>query len=161
VIAIGIDPGVETGFAVWNVARKQFISIESMKIHKAMQRVKDIQLTANEFSRLAIVIVEDARKRRVFTVADKNQEKYGAGVREGVGSAKRDAKIWDDYLTELGVLFVMNTPRTGKAKKDAALFKMLTKWEGRTNEHMRDAAMLVAGIDESHVKMALRFNQTK
>ena len=36
--------------------------------------------------------------------------------------------------------------RLAGAKLDAAAFKRLTSWQGRTSEHGRDAAMLVWGI---------------
>ena len=56
---------------------------------------------------------------------------------------KRDAKIWEDFLNSLGVKFAMVAPSKGLTKLDASKFKQTTKWEKQTNEHSRDAAMLV------------------
>ena len=38
-IYIGIDPGVKTGFAVWDSYKKQFIAIETLMIHEAFDQV--------------------------------------------------------------------------------------------------------------------------
>ena len=36
-------------------------------------------------------------------------------------------------------------PKDNKTKLNADQFSRITKWEGRTNEHGRDAAMLIFG----------------
>ena len=38
-IAIGIDPGTNTGFAVWNITEQRFESISCLKIHQALDEV--------------------------------------------------------------------------------------------------------------------------
>ena len=65
---------------------------------------------------------------------------------QGVGSAKRDASIWEDYLTDLGVEFEMVAPKRNITKLSQERFKVITGWQNRTNEHGRDAAMLVFGF---------------
>jgi hypothetical protein len=92
-----------------------------------------------------LVICEDARLRRSFGRMDKLQAKYGAAVREGAGAAKRDAKIWDDYLRSLGVPYLMRKPAA--TKYDAQTFARMSAWPDRTNEHQRDAGMIVLGIN--------------
>ena len=64
---------------------------------------------------------------------------------QGVGSVKRDASIWEAYLTDLGVWFEMVAPKRNLTKITHETFVNMTKWKGRTNEHKRDAAMLVFG----------------
>ena len=129
---IGIDTGVNTGVAVWDCDRKKLIEVISLPIHRA------INFIAVEFlkDKSIHVRVEDARKRKWF----------GKGGREklqGAGSIKRDAKIWEDFLTDIGVSFELVAPKDNKTKLSAESFKSLTKWEGKTNEHSRDSAMLV------------------
>jgi hypothetical protein len=94
-----------------------------------------------------IVIFEDARQRRWFGSRDRNQIKYGAGVREGVGSVKRDCLIWEEFLLDLGVPFIARSPKSGSTKKNARHFEVLTGWKARTNEHARDAALIVYGLN--------------
>lgn len=87
--------------------------------------------------------VEDARLRK--WIPYQKNEKAEAGRREGAGSVKRDAKIWEDFLTDIGADFEMVAPKNNKTKVTAAFFKKLTGYQGKTNEHERDAAMLVVG----------------
>lgn len=140
-ILVGIDPGVETGFALWKTSPAELLSVESWSILNAMK------LLANMRAEVGLVIVEDARKRKWYGHMDREQSKYGAGVREGVGSVKRDCAIWEEYLQGLGLPFEMRYPSGTKLKSEP--FARLTGFAGRTNEHGRDAAMIVFGMNES------------
>ena len=140
-LKIGIDTGVNTGFAV--VRNVKLESVECLQIHQALERVKGF-LEAGEDVK---VFVEDARQRKWIP------SQRGREVLQGVGSVKRDALIWEDFLKDLvnqygeaRVSFRMMPPKSNKTKLDAAPFQRLTGWEGRTNVHGRDAAMLVYGM---------------
>ena len=131
---IGIDPGVNTGFAVWNRERKEFVVITCDKIHEIMVMVKLFQQnlgTENIFIRL-----EDARLRTWFGNS-------GRGQLQGAGSIKRDCGIWQDFLEDLGLQYELVPPKKNRTKVSAEWFKATTKYTGRTNNHARDAAMLV------------------
>jgi len=129
---ICIDPGVNTGYAIWDNADKRFIIIDTASIHLVMDVVKK----RNGITTL--VRVEDARKRKWFGNA--GREKL-----QGVGSIKRDCKIWEDFLIELGIKFELVAPKNNKTKLSADNFNKLTKWDKRTSQHARDAAMLAYG----------------
>ena len=143
-ILLGIDPGTETGLARWVTTTQQLQRVESMTILQAMRVV---ELEACQRMPDLFVIFEDARKRKWYGKMDREQTKYGAGVREGVGSVKRDCAIWEEFLGGLGVAFEMRYPSATKLKAEP--FARLTGWPSRTNEHARDAAMIVFGINES------------
>lgn len=132
---IGIDPGVNTGYAVWDCKKKEIVAVSSWEIHRVMAFVKS-DVHNNIFVR-----VEDARKRKWFG----NDYKTNDAKKQNVGKVKRDCKIWEDYLTYLGVAFEMIHPIKGGTKIKAEPFKKLTGWEKQTNEHGRDAAMIVFG----------------
>lgn len=132
---IGIDAGANTGFALWDSQDKCLKLVESMKIHEAMQLIANLSKDELENT---FIRIEDARKREWFGNAGK--EKL-----QGAGSVKRDCTIWEDYLTDLGADFLMVPPKNNRTKMNADAFKKLTKWDARTNEHARDAAMLVFG----------------
>lgn len=152
-IVIGIDPGVMTGLAVWSVTNSMLTIVESMLIHQAIRIV--------EARQPELVIFEDARLRNWFgSRGDRNAQKYGAGVREGVGSVKRDCKIWEDYLRELAVPFIARKPQAGSTKWSAAQFKAITKWPQRTNNHARDAAALVYGLELQQVRSLVQMRDT-
>ena len=142
-ILIGIDTGVNTGFAV-AVDRGnggELEQVESLSITQAMEKVKAL-IEEWEIGNVCLYI-EDARKRTWFGNADARQARSGAGVREGIGSVKRDAQIWEDWCKEQGFKFLMIHPAANATKKKATDFKRMTGWVGHTNEHARDAAMLV------------------
>jgi hypothetical protein len=131
---IGIDPGVNTGIAIWNKTGKCLGSIRTLPIHQAMGIVYKYKGTDSVFVR-----VEDARQRKWF--GERAEQKQ-----QGAGSVKRDCKIWEDLLTDLNIPFEMVAPRKGMTKYSAAAFKKLTGYEGKTSEHARDAGMLVFGL---------------
>lgn len=130
---VGIDTGVNTGIAVWDMNWKMFTMVETVKIHRAMELVKLITI-----DNVIKVRVEDARQRKWFGSA--GREKL-----QGVGSVKRDAVIWEDFLTDLKVDFEMVAPKNNSTKMDAKTFKAMTGYNGSTTDHGRDAGMLVFG----------------
>lgn len=133
---IGIDPGKETGFAVWDHDAKYLAEVTTMSITQAMERVRMMSdVLGRENIRLYI---EDARQRKWYGRTGRERLK-------GAGSICRDSTIWDDFCKELGVEYVMVAPRHNTTKLDAKPFQVLTGWQGRTSNHARDAAMLVFG----------------
>ena len=134
-ILIGIDTGVKTGYAVAmdHGNGGELHQVECLSITKAMQAVQEIKaIHGKENLKLYI---EDARKRTWFT--------GGKEKAQGVGSVKRDAQIWEDWCIEQEFNYIMVHPKANATKTKADLFKKITGWTGRTNEHARDAAMLV------------------
>ena len=72
--------------------------------------------------------------------------KNAKAKQQGAGSVKRDCTIWADFLGGHGIPFKTVSPLKKGAKVDAATFiKLSGGWQGRTNEHGRDAALLVLG----------------
>lgn len=137
-IYIGIDTGVNTGIAIWDSEKKAFRLIATTKIHRAMAVVKEYAVKQN-----IVVRCEDARKRTWFGTHTAKEDRARL---QGAGSVKRDCGIWEDYLNDLNVSFEMVAPKNNATKMSAESFKRLTGWKERTNEHGRDAAMLVFGF---------------
>ena len=131
---IGIDTGTKTGFAVWEDGKLQVV--ESMTITQAMRKI----LTAYPYQTTKLYI-EDARKWIGFNGKTKTTD----ARLQGAGSVKREASIWEDWCKENGYQAIFIKPMGKGLKKSAEDFKRITKWEGRTNEHSRDAAMIVYG----------------
>jgi len=142
---IGIDTGVNTGFAVWDTKTQTFECVDCVKIHEAMHRVAHLAKTNDVEVRF-----EDARQRR--WIPDTHNIRREMGRRQGAGSVKRDSGIWQDFLQDIGVSFTMRAPRYNCTKLSAEAFRSLTKWQKRTNEHGRDAAMLVFGETDTRLK---------
>lgn len=133
---IGIDCGVKTGFCVYSKWDKRIRKIDTVKIHVAMEAVKNWhQQNPGE----VLVRVEDARQATFGRQLDFNKA-------QGAGSIKRDAKIWEDYLEDIGVDYEMVRPNKKTTKWTAEAFKKVTGHSESGNEHARDAAMIVFGF---------------
>lgn len=141
---IGIDTGTHTGIAVWDSQCHSFRQIECVKIHEAMRMVEEYKRLAYEECQGLVVKIEDPRQRTWFGTEKMSREEERKRL-QGVGSVKRDASIWDDFLSDLGVDYEMIAPKRNVTKLSHEAFVALTKYPGRTNEHKRDAAMLVFG----------------
>ena len=131
-VVIGIDPGVNTGVAVADGGK--LIRVESMNAVEAegcvMQCIEMYGLP-NVFVRF-----EDARMRQWFG-------SKGVEALQGAGSIKRDCSRWEEFLTHHNIPHARIAPKANRTKLTADQFKRITGWQGRTNEHARDAAMLV------------------
>ena len=132
---IGIDTGVNTGYAVAEDKGNggELFEVRSLTITQAMSRT--LEFVVHYGKENVCLFIEDARQRTWFT--------GGREKAQGVGSVKRDAQIWEDWCTEQGIHFKMIHPAANATKMKAPEFKRMTGWTGRTNEHARDAAMLV------------------
>ena len=131
-LLIGIDAGVNTGFATWD---GESLTLDTLTITRAMAKV----MVLKEATDCNIhVFVEDARKRHWFGNAGRERLM-------GAGSVMRDCSIWEDFLTEQGIQFTLVPPKYNMTKLDADRFRAMTHYKGKTNEHNRDAAMLVFG----------------
>jgi hypothetical protein len=133
-IYIGIDPGVKTGYAVWSPYSKSFKEIGAGHMLTIMNIVlRTCRLDDH------MVIIEDARKRKKFDRKDWDPKKY-----QGVGSVKRDCQLWEEFCQMNAINFIMRHPRNTKTTAES--FKKMTGYNKSTNEHSRDAAMIVYGL---------------
>jgi len=131
---VGIDPGVSTGFAVYDRHEKVLLQVSTLTILTAMTRVLDLIAHGCEIE----LLFEDARLRRFFGTK-------GREVLQGAGSIKRDCSIWQEFCELHGIKYTAIAPQNARTKVDAVLFGKLTGYTGRTSEHSRDASMLVFG----------------
>lgn len=133
-LVVGIDPGVQTGFASWDLSVQKLRDVATESIVSAMVRVQEL----HEDGLLHSVVFEDARLRTWF--GSKGREAL-----QGAGSIKRDCQVWAEWLAHIGCSYRAVSPQAKGRKVDAATFARLTRWTKRTSEHARDAAMLIVG----------------
>lgn len=132
-ILVGVDPGTNTGVAVWNREAQAFDAIATESIVCAQERILSIHKALG-----VEVWFEDARLRTWFSTK-------GREALQGAGSIKRDCAIWEEFCCLYGIKYRAIKPATGQTKWDAEKFKQVTRWDKRTSEHARDAAILVFG----------------
>lgn len=124
---IGIDPGNNTGFAVWNEQESRFQVIETVDFWSAYGKVGTYPIDET------MVVVEVPRGKNNWT-GDTQQI-----TTLNVGGVIREANLLAEGLRRKGYSVKEVHPR---GKVDADGFKRLTGYQGRTNEHNRDAGML-------------------
>ncbi|WP_129714650.1 hypothetical protein [Pedobacter sp. SYP-B3415] len=132
-IIIGIDPGVNTGVAIYNKSTKQLEEVRTCLLHEAFELVISYR------SLITMVRVEDARQRKWFGARAEAKQ-------QGAGSVKRDCGAWEDFLVAKEIPHEFIAPVKGTTKVTAAYFAKLTGWIKKTSNHARDAAMLVWGF---------------
>lgn len=131
---IGIDPGTNTGYAVWNVQRGAFDEVECMKVHKVLTEL--YELWNNNPTSEYLIRIENPNTWKPFGGKRNN------AILQGAGSIKRDYAILTDALTDWGIPFEGVSLHAAPKKLTAEAFRKLTGWQERTNQHGRDAAML-------------------
>ena len=137
-IWFGIDPGVNTGLALWKDGELKVV--ETVNIVRAMGRI----LAAFDQALDDITVVyEDARQRQ-WLPRERNASEY-RGKLMGAGSVKRDCEIWEEFCKVYDIKCIAVRPRPGMTKWSAETFAAVTGWKGRTSNHARDAALLVFG----------------
>lgn len=101
-IWIGIDTGVHTGLAVWDSAQQRMVECMTMKIHEALLYVINANISCQGD---LTVVLEDARMRRWIPREGSVAEWKGRAM--GAGSVKRDATIWEDFLKDYRIPYVL------------------------------------------------------
>lgn len=136
-IVVGIDPGIHTGLAVWDTSTRQFLEIRTVGIVSAMEYLSEIRQDRG----IGLLVFEDARQRTWIPREKDIRQVKGRAM--GAGSVKRDCSIWEEWCKAKGIQFIATRPKTGLTKLTDAYFRGLTGYDRRTNDHGRDAAMLV------------------
>ena len=142
-IWIGIDPGEHTGVAIWDTGQRAFRLLATLPLHKALHLVQTWRDSEPHLADDVRVVFEDARQRTWFP-RERNASEY-RGRLMGAGAAKRDARIWEEFLTDERIPFEAHKPEAGGTKWSADYFARITGYKGRCSEHARDAALLVFG----------------
>ena len=132
---IGIDPGVKTGFAVYNPIEKK-IELETIQLHQGFFKVLRLR---QEFE--IEIVIEDPNKWTFF----KKEDTSAGARRQGAGSVKRDFKAWKDFFEDFNIPFYPVRPERlrNQHAKDEVLFRRITGYTGKSSEHARVAGMLV------------------
>ena len=99
-IFIGIDPGVNTGLAVWDTEKRALRFVDTLSILEAMSYIKTFREVISPDCR---IVFEDARKRQ-WLPRERNLSEY-RGKLMGAGSVKRDCEIWEEFCKRVGVPF--------------------------------------------------------
>ena len=158
-IMIGIDPGVNTGFAVWDAVKREFVTIGTGSFWEA---IRELDKYSNPMPR------PGARHAAVYIEAPQmNRPTFGGGYHNGangvrtrekvsrnVGMNIRDSQLIMEYCAMIGLLYFPIKPgKYTKTKLKSDDFRSITGENRRISEHARDAAMMV--FDKRPFKMPI------
>ncbi len=155
-ICIGIDGGEHTGFAAWNTGTKKFIELVTVDFWTTIEKLKQYQFSCNNGVNLEVYIEDVEANKTVFNVettyrntkAD-HSGKVRAVAKQGinVGKVIDKTNLIISFCERNGIKVIKRKPGASSMTKiDAKKFALITKVKERTNEHCRDAGMLVYGL---------------
>lgn len=141
---IGIDPGTTTGMCIYYKPEKRICNLTSGTLLQCLFLLRESIWWDRINNDQVFIRMEDARLRT--WIPRQKTASRELGRREGAGYVKAHCAIWEDWFKMVGIPHELVEPKRNKTKVDAAYFKKLTGWTGQTNEHSRDAAMLIVGM---------------
>lgn len=140
---LGIDPGVRTGYAIWDAVDGSFVEVSTLPMTEALFKARTFVEAKRTEGLDTILVVEDARQRRWIPRGATWRREIGRAM--GAGSVKRDSQVWGEWAKACAVEVFRVPPRKGMTKWSADTFAAVTRWTKRCSNHARDAALLVWG----------------
>jgi hypothetical protein len=143
---IGIDPGVQCGFAV--ITYGTFREIKALTF---WQTVNELEKAKNISDSLEVWIEDPNKNKPVFFRKHVSNDPKAAAsaqliyrtISQRVGSNKRDSQLLIEYCKLKGIAVI--SVRPSSKKMNARDFAHLTGITNKYNQHERDAAMLIFG----------------
>lgn len=169
---IGLDPGRNNGLALYDAKTKKLISLMTLNFWEVFKKVQELSRTYKIHS---VLIENPALNKPVFMSGEqkahlqkafedlnryarinedgfkKAMDEVDSAIRihskkaQNVGRNKEHAHLLIDWFERNNYLIIEIRPSI--PKMDHKSFCEYTGWTQRTNEHVRDAARLVYGID--------------
>lgn len=142
---IGIDCGVKTGICIYYAQTKTICKLTSGTLVEVMFSLLYPSIWFDRINAGQVFMrIEDARLRK--WIPKQKTETAERGRREGAGYVKAHCAIWEDFCKHFGIPYELVAPKNNTTKVSAEYFRMLTGYKDKTNNHMRDSAMLVVGF---------------
>ena len=138
-VILGLDPGVHTGLAVFQRGELvELATISPASIYSAL-----VQWSPKR------VIFEDSRLQS-HSWTTHAARAAALKMARNIGEVDGYCRIIVDYCELLGIMAHGVSPKGKGAKMDADSFRELTGWQGRTNQHERDSAMVCWPYRRAH-----------
>lgn len=136
---IGIDVGIHNGFAVWDKTAKRIIELDT---YKTWEVITCLLVKKNDEVEFTVRIENPNTWVNYGTLTTKEVN----GRKQGAGSVKRSYQVLIEFFEDNNIKYEAVSLRSSLKKLKADKFKMLTGIDMKTNEHERDACMMVFGI---------------
>lgn len=144
-LLIGLDPGQQNGFAVWD--GEKFLKMKTLTFWELVAELREIRDYAkSEGIELHVRLEWPVANKPVFDRANANEIGKRLRIAQNVGQNKNDAIRIAEFMEDNGISYEKCTPnKNSMINLNAERFRMITKYEGRTSQHVRDAAGYVWG----------------
>jgi len=137
-----IDPGVKTGIAIiegTNLKPEKILEVDTTDFWGCYDKYNSSLPLKSPFDK--IVIENPGFKKLTFGKRDKNQRVQDTKS-QNVGQVIREADLLAEGFEREGFNVARISPNKSYCKKSKEYVLRLTGFEGRTNEHNRDALMM-------------------
>lgn len=128
---LGIDPGANTGVA--HIVGGELTKLQTIAPH-------EIERTLREAAPDRVVFEDSRLQSHIWTKADGIAKV--AKIARNVGEIDAWCRLITAVCGELGIPAHGISPKSKGAKTKEVDFIAATGWQGRSNEHTRDAAMV-------------------
>lgn len=139
---LGIDPGVKTGFAVYDRGKRELRICDTLSFWDTVDKLEEFTIDCglSGFE----VILEDNSANATFRGRGRNPAAHSAmeKISRNVGSVQRDQQLLVEYMISKGIKHRLIKPTHSTTKMNDELFKKITGWKARTSSHSRDAGIL-------------------
>lgn len=132
---VGIDPGANTGVALYDRASKTILEAKTLDFWRAFDFV-----CAFSKDEIAVIVEDPGLNRPTFR---EHGNAYRENISQKVGGNKAEARLMIEGLRRMGYLVRTVKPNTAKWTIDQV--KRNTGYTGKTSEHSRDAIKLCCG----------------
>lgn len=144
---IGLDPGINTGFCLYDKTAKKIVKLDTLGFWELFDALEDIKVWIGQ-EHVTFYIENSALNKPTFAKAGGTTQRKIQKISRNVGSNQRESTLLIEGIRRYGFHVVEIKP-TGikgvKRKWDESTFKKITTHTGRSSQHARDAAMLVFG----------------
>ena len=145
--SIGIDPGVNMGFCLYDKTARKIVKLDTLEfweLFDALDEIKQYIAPQN----IIFYIENSALNKPTFVKLGGDTQKKVQKISRNVGSNQRESTLLIEGIRRYGFTVIEVKPtgvRGQKRKWDESFFKKVTGYAGRSSQHARDAAMLVYG----------------
>lgn len=142
-IYIGIDPDVRaSGVCVWDAYTRTIVRLECVAFPALIEFFRTLS-TSMPAGSVHITCDAGWLNRSNFHTRAGQSHRVSVNIGERTGANHETGKKIVEMALYFGLPCELHRPTTSKVNADE--FKKITGWRGRTNQDMRDAAMLVFG----------------
>ena len=130
---IGIDPGLNTGIAIYEDGKlTELLTIEPINLADIFSHYSGEPL---------FVVFEDSRLQSHIWIPSQSKG-VAANIARKVGMVDAWCYMIERLCESYDIAYMRVSPKAKGEKLNAEDFKRITGWKGKSNQHERDAAMV-------------------